>query len=104
MKNGQVTIDRAARGWLNLARSYRVLINGEAVTRVKYGRTVSVAAAPGHHELQLAVDWTQARSCNSSSPKVRNSGFGVDPMATHCRACSGQSLRQDAASMSNLTL
>ena len=61
VENGQITIiDRAARGWLNLARSYRVLIDGEAVARVKYGNTVSVAAAAGHHELQLAVDWTRS--------------------------------------------
>jgi hypothetical protein len=60
MAGGRITMDRAARGWLNSARSYRVLIDGEAVTRVKYGKTVSVAAAPGRHELQLAVDWARS--------------------------------------------
>ena len=60
MAGGQITIDRAARGWLNSARSYRVLIDGEAVTQVKYGKTVTVAAAPGRHELQLALDWTRS--------------------------------------------
>jgi hypothetical protein len=36
------------------------LIDGDAVGRVKYGQTVTVAVVPGRHELQLAVDWMRS--------------------------------------------
>jgi hypothetical protein len=57
---GRITIDRAARGWLNSARAYRVLLDGNGVARVKYGQSVTVTAAPGRHDLQLAVDWARS--------------------------------------------
>jgi hypothetical protein len=57
---GRITIDRAARGWHNSARAYRVLIDGNGVARVKYGQSVTVAAAPGRHNVQLAVDWERS--------------------------------------------
>jgi hypothetical protein len=64
MPDGRITIERAPRGWLNSARSYRVLIDDRPVAGVKYGQAVTVAAAPGRHQLQLAVDWTR-------SPKLK---------------------------------
>jgi hypothetical protein len=57
---GRITIARAARGWLNSARAYRVLIDGNGVARVKYGQSVTVVAAAGRHDLQLAVDWERS--------------------------------------------
>ncbi len=57
---GRITVERAARGWWNAARSYRVLIDGNTVARVNHGQSVTVLAAPGHHELQLAVDWSRS--------------------------------------------
>jgi hypothetical protein len=56
----RITIDRAARGWLNAARSYRVVIDGRVFARVDRGETLTFGIAPGHHELQLAVDWTRS--------------------------------------------
>ena len=36
------------------------MIDGATAAKVKYGQSVTVAAAPGSHELQLAVDWARS--------------------------------------------
>jgi hypothetical protein len=60
VSGGRITIERAARGWLGSARSYRVLIDDRRVERVRYGQTVTVVATPGHHQLQLSLDWARS--------------------------------------------
>jgi hypothetical protein len=57
---GRITIERTSRGWLGSARAYRVLLDGNRVARVRYGESVTVAAAPGRHDLQLALDWARS--------------------------------------------
>ena len=57
---GRITIERASRGWLGSARSYRVLLDGNRVARVRYGQSVTVPAAAGHHDLQLAISWARS--------------------------------------------
>ena len=87
---GRITIDRAARGWLNSARTYRVLIDGNGVARVKYGQSVTVAVAPGRHDLQLVVDWARSPKlevdlANGQELRIRCGPYG-NPLVSLFRA------------------
>jgi hypothetical protein len=38
-------------------RSYKVMVDGSVVSRIKQGQTIEVSVSPGRHHLRLKVDW-----------------------------------------------
>jgi hypothetical protein len=56
----QVTIKR--QGWplADLMRSYSVWIDGQKVGEIRRRRRRSWEVEPGHHDLQLKIDWCQS--------------------------------------------
>lgn len=54
-----ITICRE-RGFYDLARSYQLLVDGDLAGEVGYGGTLTVAATPGKHAVQLKIDWCRS--------------------------------------------
>jgi hypothetical protein len=38
-------------------RSYKVMVDGSVVSRIKEGQTIEVSVSPGRHHLRLKIDW-----------------------------------------------
>jgi hypothetical protein len=55
--SARIDIERRAGGYTDRARAYKVLVDGQESGRIKAGETHSVDVAPGHHEVQIAIDW-----------------------------------------------
>lgn len=48
-------------GYADAARTYKVLVDGAVVTRIKQGATLQLEVSPGEHHLQLKIDWCSSR-------------------------------------------
>lgn len=44
-----------------MIRSYRVILDGKTVGRVKSGESLTLTTTPGKHELHFAIDWCRSR-------------------------------------------
>lgn len=64
LRSVRVSIHRP-REFASMARSYRVLVDGEEVGRLANGRTLRFEVRPGAHRLQVAIDW-----CSSPGVQV----------------------------------
>lgn len=83
-----VTISRVKR-LRDAGRSYKVLLDGEAVGKVAGGKSLSFEATPGEHVLQCSID-------GATSPEIRFTG-GEGGAAFECEAGEGRfSARGDA--------
>ena len=51
-----------ARELADLLKSYRVLVDGEEVARVRSGKQISFGLNIGHHEMHLQIDWCRSNS------------------------------------------
>jgi hypothetical protein len=56
----RVDIERRAGGYTDRARAYKVLVDGSEVGRIKAGESYGADVAPGHHEVQIAIDWARS--------------------------------------------
>jgi hypothetical protein len=57
-----IIVQRETKGFGDRFRSYRVVLDGETVGRVKRGESFSVEADAGAHQLHFAVDWARSPS------------------------------------------
>ena len=48
---------RRGKGWVDLLRSYEIVIDGEVVATVRAGQTVTVPVVTGSHTLRVRIDW-----------------------------------------------
>ena len=81
-EQAQVRVRRPEGGLRDRLRSYRVLVDGEHVGRLRPGGAVTAAVAPGRHVVQVRIDWT-------GSPEVAvevGAGSTVSLVATPGRA------------------
>jgi len=51
---------RRSTGIRDRFRKYRILVDGHEVARVKRGEMADVTVTPGHHVLQVAIDWKRS--------------------------------------------
>ena len=73
-----IEVRRKPGGWVDRARKYKVLVDGEEVGRVGAGEKVIAQVAAGEHEVWLKVDWCRSKS------QVATLGDG-DAVAYDCR-------------------
>jgi hypothetical protein len=52
-----IIISRSRGAWRDIARSYRVMLDGDQVAKVRRGQTVELPVTPGRHEVFLQIDW-----------------------------------------------
>jgi hypothetical protein len=53
----RLDVERKAGGYTDRARAYKVLLDGTEVGRIKAGESYGADVPPGHHEVQIAIDW-----------------------------------------------
>jgi hypothetical protein len=58
----RVTVSRDDKPFPDRLRSYRIVLDGETIARVRSGETVTVPVDAGHRELHLAIDWARSPS------------------------------------------
>jgi hypothetical protein len=59
MAGARIKVERK-HDHVGVFRSYRVVLDGTTVARVKHGKSARIDVAAGHHELHLAIDWTRS--------------------------------------------
>ena len=57
MDAGVIRLSRVPSRWRDRGRRYVVLIDDEAVGKIRQGETLEFVLAPGAHSLRLKVDW-----------------------------------------------
>ncbi len=57
-----IVLSRKRRARRDILRSYRVMLDGGQVARVRQGGTVEVPVAAGRHEIHLKIDWCRSPS------------------------------------------
>jgi hypothetical protein len=56
--SAEIAIVRPKSVWIDRFGSYKVLLDGNSVEKIRSGETVTLSVRPGAHRLQLQVDWT----------------------------------------------
>lgn len=62
MSEGRITVEREAGGYVAMLGSFRFVLDGTTVGRLKRSESISVEAPCGHHELHLAISWCRSPS------------------------------------------
>jgi hypothetical protein len=62
---GVLALARAAGGWSDRMRAYRVVIDGDAVAVIRRGKRLDLPLAAGRHEVYLKIDWCRSRAVSA---------------------------------------
>jgi hypothetical protein len=57
---------RREAGWADFIRSYRVVLDGREVGRLKRGEGITLPTTAGTHTLQLEIDWCRSNAVSFS--------------------------------------
>src|SRR4051794_15244044 len=57
-----LTVERIENAWIDRARAYKVMVDGNEVGRVRRGETQTFQIAPGPHEVHMGIDWARSPS------------------------------------------
>ena len=60
MRPGRITIHRRGGPRFDLLRGYRILIDGEAVGKLRLGGSLTVEHPPGLAKIEARIDWCSA--------------------------------------------
>jgi hypothetical protein len=52
-----IVLRRPSGHWRDSLRSYRVLLDGREVSKIKAGEELSLAVTPGRHNIAVKIDW-----------------------------------------------
>lgn len=58
MGEGAKIVIRRLGGYRDLIRSYKIVLDGEVVGKIKQKREATIDVAPGEHTLRMKIDWT----------------------------------------------
>ena len=58
---GTVRVVRPQGGWRDLARAYRIEVDGQPRGKVRRGETLEIGVSAGRHVVQARIDWTGSR-------------------------------------------
>src|ERR1700680_3421316 len=56
-----IRIDRKRERWRDQGRSYKVIVDGRMVGRVRNGQQQDFVVTPGQHRIRIKVDWSGSR-------------------------------------------
>lgn len=54
-------VRRPSDAWRDRYRSYRVLIDGSGVGRLRRGEQLEVTVSPGPHRVRIRIDWSGSK-------------------------------------------
>ena len=56
-----IRLTREPRGWrADRLRAYSVVVDSQAVGKIRRGQTLELPVAPGAHSVQIAIDWARS--------------------------------------------
>jgi hypothetical protein len=61
---GRILIERPRGVWRDIARQYKISVDGEPVGKIGRGSQFAVDVAAGSHRVQARIDWTGSREIN----------------------------------------
>jgi|1186.fasta_scaffold438474_2 hypothetical protein len=64
-----IQLDRKPGGWVDRARAYKVLIDGQPVGEIRHGESQVFTVAPGRHEVHMKIDWARSPSVELELPE-----------------------------------
>jgi hypothetical protein len=74
-----IVVERAATGFADRLRAYRVILDAVEVGRVRRGESLRVETNAGEHQLHLAIAWCRSRSIALSLAGGAEVRFTVRP-------------------------
>ena len=57
-----INITRKAGGWVDRARKYKVLVDGEERAEIGAGDSKVIPVSPGTHEVSMKIDWARSEA------------------------------------------
>lgn len=57
----EIQLVRQGGRWVDRLRAYHVRLDGGQIGEVRAGETLHFEVGPGHHEVQLKIDWCWSR-------------------------------------------
>jgi hypothetical protein len=75
-----IAVSRPSR-WQNKFRPYQVLLDGTAIGTVRNGQDAQFPVPPGHHRIQLRIDWCTSPELPVSLIPGERAGFECAPDA-----------------------
>jgi hypothetical protein len=60
MKGARLTVERGHKAWMDRARAYKIMVDGQEAGEVRDGQTETVQVTPGPHEVQMKIDWARS--------------------------------------------
>jgi hypothetical protein len=60
--NAVIVVDRPKKGYRDMLRAYKVLVDGQVAGEVRRGQQIRIEVPAGQHEVQMAIDWTTSPS------------------------------------------
>lgn len=61
-----LTIGRDAARWVDRARAYMIVIDGETGGTIDHGATVTLDLTPGPHRVRMMIDWCGSKELEIS--------------------------------------
>lgn len=79
--SGRLVLARSTASYRDRARSYRILIDGAEVGKIKRGEMLGFPVPEGRHTLQLKIDWCTSRAWPFVVASGQTATFGCSPGA-----------------------
>jgi hypothetical protein len=79
MQSSVLKIMRKNNGFVDLLRSYEIILDGKNVGIVFPNQTTSVVVEPGHHSLKMKIDWFGSEEINFNIGSGEDITFECEP-------------------------
>jgi hypothetical protein len=53
----QIHVDRAANAWIDRARAYKLVVDGQPIGEIRRGESKVFDVPAGAHEVNMKIDW-----------------------------------------------
>jgi len=76
-----IYITRRAGGWVDRARKYKVLVDGEERAEIGAGDSKSIDVPPGSHEVSMKIDWARSETVTVDVADGKDAKLYCEPNA-----------------------
>jgi hypothetical protein len=77
-----ITVRRDGESFQDIARSYKVLIDGSKVGKLRRGKELTHEVDPGEHDVQMKIDWTKSEKLDVKLKDGEEATFVCYPPGT----------------------
>jgi hypothetical protein len=75
-------LERTADGYVDRARKYKLVVDGEQRGAIARGETLAVDVTPGQHTVMLKIDWTRSQPLTIEVPDGQTVRLSCEPAAS----------------------